>query len=165
MRAEYLIAASLIGASVAIPAAFVVAMSDAVPGISAGQAAGARDDQPLTLVTRPMLAPADANEGAAYRTVVAEIDLPGRNSADRLCRDNPRLSDDVLLYLHDRGASALDALNGHDATLTWVLAHNLDAQAIEGAAIVEADRIGARAGDRPLYECRGAVAWKRPDPL
>jgi len=162
MRAEYIIAASLIGASVAVPAAFVIAMSDAVPGISSG---GSAENRPLTLITQPMLAPAGKGEGAAYKTVVAEIDLPSRASADRLCRKTPRLSDDVLLYLHDRGAPAFDALNGNDATLAWVLAHNLDAEAIDGAAIVEVDRIGARSRGRPLYECRGAAAYKRPGGL
>ena len=163
MRAEYIVAASLIGASLTVPAVFLAVMGDAVPSISAG-APDSRDERPLTLVTQPMLAPAETG-GGAYRTVVAEIDLPGRTSADKLCRENARLSDDVLLYLHDRGALALEALNGHDATLTWMLAHNLDAEAIEGAAIVEIERVGDRGRDRPLYECRGNVAWKRPGPL
>jgi|GEM_PF-5092187 hypothetical protein len=162
MRAEYLFAASLITAALAVPTGLVALFGDAVPSLSGGEAAGDFSEKdPLTLITNPILAPSETAGGSRYfRTVVAEIDLPNRASADKICKDQPKVADSILMHLGDPKQAGRQGPNGHDARLAWVLDKMMDPVEVENIAIVERKELHARDNKRPVYECRGQVAWR-----
>ena len=169
MRTEYLVAAALLSAALAVPGFMIFTLGDAVPELSGGDSdRNLIQSGPLTLIPPPIMAPAlPSRTGETIRTVVAEIDLPDRASADSVCRAHPRLADRILMHLDERGdpSTRSDPINadGHDVRLAWAVGKALDPVEIENIAILDREEVRARRHRRPVYECRGAVAWRKPD--
>ncbi|MBP5856354.1 hypothetical protein KAJ83_05005 [Marivibrio halodurans] len=163
MRAEYIIAATLMGAALAVPAVLVGVMGDVIPGLSLeGRARGNGEAPALTLTIPPVMVPdARGVRGGAPRTVVVELDLRGRDAADRVCKAHPRLADRILEHMQDDGRGPTGP-RGNDTRLAWLLDRTLGAVEIERAAVVESDDKRPRTYDRPLYRCNQGSAWPMP---
>lgn len=160
MRAEYIIAASLMGAALTVPAVLLGALGDAVPGLSQGADAERPADEALTLMTPPVLVP-NAPKGQ-MRTVYAELDLTGRTAADAVCKAHPRLADRILGHVQDPGRGPAGP-KGHDARLAWLLDDALDGVEVRTVALVDSADPRPRAYRRPLYRCNQGTAWPVPD--
>lgn len=163
MRAEYIIAATLMGAALAVPAVLVGVMGDAIPGLSLeGRGDGDGEALALTLTTPPVMVPdARGVRRGGPRTVVVELDLRGRDAADRVCKAHPLLADRVLAHMQDEGRGPAGP-RGNDTRLAWLLDRTLGSVGIERAAIVESGDKRPRAHDRPLYRCNQGTAWPMP---
>ncbi|MCR9221513.1 MAG: hypothetical protein NXI21_14910 [Alphaproteobacteria bacterium] len=153
LRAEYWLAASMMGAGVALPAALFVALGDAGPAPGARQEAPPAEG-PATLTTPVFQAP----PGLGPRAVVIAIELSDGAAANALCDDYPRLADRIHLYLHE----AADAGRDGATALGPALAAALARPEIEAARIVPAARADAASAGRTHYRCRGAGQLSRP---
>lgn len=166
LRAEYWLAASMMSAGVALPAALFVVLGDPDPPTAAHRDA-APAEGPATLTTPVFQAP----PGLGPQAVVIAIDLSDGVAAKGLCDDYPRLADRIHLHLHETADAREDgsareegpAGDGAGApALGPALAAALARPEIEAARIVPAGRADAASAGRTLYRCGGAGRLSRP---